>query len=138
MLGTKLGPYWLTCWGFLCPVLLPLLLTYVLVTQVIIGNITTIITPPSSSSLHSRKTCGKYTIMKMRQCSVMLKCKCVKFFLIKFNFVSSFSLPAQSNLHIVPHSREQKKCLETFQSECFLHRKVSTKSIYGQPLDRRS
>merc|ERR1719153_119868 len=33
MLGTKLGPYWLICWGFLCPVLLPLLLTYVLVTQ---------------------------------------------------------------------------------------------------------
>jgi len=33
MLGTELGPYWLTCWGFLCPVLLPLLLTYVLVTQ---------------------------------------------------------------------------------------------------------
>ena len=42
MLGTKLGPYWLTCWGFLCPVLLPLLLTYVLVTQVIIGNVTII------------------------------------------------------------------------------------------------
>ena len=36
MLGTKLGPYWLICWGFLCPVLLPLLLIYVLVTQVII------------------------------------------------------------------------------------------------------
>merc|ERR1712037_153871 len=33
MLGTKLGPYWLICWGFLCPVLLPLLLIYVLVTQ---------------------------------------------------------------------------------------------------------
>ena len=39
MLGTKLGPYWLICWGFLCPVLLPLLLTYVLVTQVLITNV---------------------------------------------------------------------------------------------------
>ena len=36
MLGTELGPYWLICWGFLCPVLLPLLLIYVLVTQVLI------------------------------------------------------------------------------------------------------
>ena len=43
MLGTKLGPYWLICWGFLCPVLLPLLLTYVLVTQVLIIIINNII-----------------------------------------------------------------------------------------------
>ena len=43
MLGTKLGPYWLICWGFLCPVLLPLLLTYVLVTQVLITIITNVI-----------------------------------------------------------------------------------------------
>ena len=43
MLGTKLGPYWLICWGFLCPVLLPLLLTYVLVTQVSITIITNVI-----------------------------------------------------------------------------------------------
>ena len=33
MLGGELGLYWRTCWGLLCPVLLPTLFLYVVFTQ---------------------------------------------------------------------------------------------------------